>query len=109
MGVDYTANYGIGVKLESLDFEELNLEDIECMDEYLDELPEPEGIETEYFEVGEGSYTGEDNDYYLCIKSPMNEGVRELKKKIDLFGNYLRRNNIKYVGKVDLVGGLNVW
>tara|TARA_R110000803_G_scaffold10007_7_gene31113 strand:+ start:1898 stop:2227 length:330 start_codon:yes stop_codon:yes gene_type:complete len=109
MGVDYTANYGIGVKLESLDFEELNLEDIGCMDEYLDELPKPDGIETEYFEVGQGSYTGEDNDYYLCIKSPMSEGVKVLKTKVDLFKNYLRRNDIKYVGEVDCVGGLNIW
>jgi hypothetical protein len=109
MGVDYKANYGIGVKLESLDFEELNLEDIGYMGEYLDELPKPEGIEIEYFEVGQGSYTGEDNDYYLCIKSPMNEGVKALKTKVDLFKNYLKINNIKYIGEVDCVGGLNIW
>ena len=106
MGVDYRANYGIGVKLENLDFDKL---DSDYMEEYLDNLPEPEGIDVEYFEVGEGSYSGEDNDFYLCIKNPMNEGVKVLKNKIDLFGNYLRRNNIKYIGKVDCVGGLNIY
>ena len=109
MGVDYTANYGIGVKLQEVDFEELNLEDVECMDDYLEELPEPEGIQTEYFEVGSGSYTGEDNTYYLCIKHPMKEGVKALKTKVDLFKNYLRRNDIRYFGDVDCVGGLNIW
>ena len=109
MGVDYTANYGIGVKLVDLDFDELEIDGVKCMSEYLDELPEPNGIYTEYFEVGQGIYTGEDNDFYLCIKSAMSDGVDQLKNKIEMFKDYLEHNNIEYHGDVDCVGGLNVW
>ena len=109
MGVDYTANYGIGVKLKYLDFEEINLENIDCMDDYLGELPDPEGIQIRYFEVGGSNYTSGENDFYLCIGSPMNKGVDDLKNKIEIFKNYLKENNIEYIGDVDCVGGLNVW
>jgi hypothetical protein len=107
MGVDYTANYGIGVQLVNLDFEELEL-DIETMDEYLDDLPSNE-ISTYYFEVGSGSYTGEDNEYYLCFKYSFKDGLDVLESKLKLFKDYLDSNKIEYIGEIDLVGGLNVW
>lgn len=105
MGVDYSANYGMGVKLCIPDFEENG--EIEFMEDYLEELPKSENIDIEYFEVGDGNYTGEENEFYLCIKNPMENG--ELFKKIEVFKKYLSDNNIKYYGEVDLVGGLYVY
>ena len=106
MGVDYTANYGIGVELISLDFDELDMDDMEYMDEYLEELPKPDNIQIEYFEVGQGNYTGEDNTFFLCVKASLTDGETEFKRKISVFKEYLEDNKIEYKGEVDFVGGL---
>ena len=64
MGVDYTGNYGIGVKVIKKEFTE-DSEYYEDFNTYLDDVLE--NTNYYYFEVGEGSYTGEDNYFYICI------------------------------------------
>ncbi len=62
-----------------------------------------------YFEVGSGDYTGEENDWYLCINEPFENGIEGFVKKVDDFKNFLSKNNISYEGDVDCVGGLNIY
>ena len=106
MGVDYTANYGIGVKLVDVTFDESK--GFEDMSEYLEDLPEASDIVVQYFSVGSESYGGDPDEYYLCIKDPMEDGVEELAKKIDIFKLYLKEFNVDYIGEIDLVGGLRI-
>lgn len=113
MGVDYTANYGVGIKILEPDYEELGIEEgYQYMEEYIDEhLPDPpEGLELEYFEVGQEFYSGEVNDFYLCFKySIAKDGTNALVVKKILFEQYLKDNNIETEGEVDIVGGLKIW
>ena len=106
MGVDFSANYGVGVELVNIDFEELDMDGIEYMDEYLEELPEPDSIQIGYFEVGQGNYTGETNTFFLCVKASLADGETEFLRKISAFKDYLKDNKIEYKGEVDFVGGL---
>ena len=108
MGVDYAGHYGIGVKLIEEDFEELDMDGIESMEEYIEALPESDKVKTEWFEVG-NNYTNRGRVYYLCIANAMSDGVEELVRKVGLFEVYLRENKVRYEGKVDCVGGLEVY
>ena len=60
------------------------------------------------FEVG-NNYTNRGRVYYLCIANAMSDGVEELVRKVGLFEVYLRENKVRYEGKVDCVGGLEVY
>lgn len=102
MGVDYTGNYGIGVQVKRKEFEE----DSEYYDDfysYLDDVLD--GTDYYYFEVGEGSYTGDENEVYICISKPFKDGYDIVKKSFDLYC-FLAEKEIEYVGEVDEVGGL---
>ena len=72
MGVDYSANYGIGIKIKSIDFEDENLDkeiaELECMSELLYDKIKNEKYT--YFEVGSEDYGGEENDFYIIIRNP---------------------------------------
>lgn len=102
MGVDYTGNYGIGVKVLKKQFEEES-EYYEDFNTYLDDVLE--NTNYYYFEVGEGSYTGEDNDFYICISNPFQDGLN-IKDKVFAFYKFLQDNNIEFEGEFDEVGGL---
>lgn len=110
MGVDYTANYGIGVKLIELTDEELAAihEDYYSMSDYLDDLPKPEGIGVSWFGVGNNYVVGDD-EWFLVIDEPFEDGIDGLKHKVAIFKKWLDDNQIKYepaVSIVDQVGGL---
>jgi len=108
MGVDYDANYGIGVWLTDIDFSERK-ESIDNMYDYIENLPESKDIETEYFEIGSGAYSGEDNPICLCIKEELvKENIKNLGPLIDMFTSYLKENKIKYKGEVGLIGGIHI-
>lgn len=101
MGVDYSANYGIGFKVE---FDKQD-EDF-YLGEYLEDVLENSGYS--YFDVGSGMYTGEENDFYVILKSF--HPIETLKERSDLLRSFLLEQNlIKENQEVDLVGGLLIW
>lgn len=104
MGVDYSANYGIGVRV-------LEPENCEDFIEYVDDLSciKVDGIEMEYFEIGDGSYTGEENDVILCIRDADVTDLADLENKINIFKEFLKSNKVETDGEISLRGGLNIW
>lgn len=103
MGVDYTATFGIGIEVKGVDYNEKGFD---CMYEYLDDLLE--GTNFEYGESGEGAYTGEENDFYILIKNPFENGIEGLAGKANELEVFLKDKNIPY-DKINLVGGLHIW
>jgi hypothetical protein len=103
MGVDYRVNYGIGVKLVNIDFNEDD--EIDNMDEYLESI-EMDGFR--FFESGESFYSGGVNDYFIVIKNPFENGCIGLNEKIKNLKIFLANSGIKWEGDVDVVGGLLV-
>ena len=109
MGVDYSGNFGIGVKIKKVKFtKEMIEEGIDCMTEYLEEISSKTDLKLEYFSVGDSAYTGGDDDLYLCLKTPFKKGVYQ-QGDADKLIKYLEENNIKYIGSIDCVGGICVW
>jgi hypothetical protein len=106
MGVDYSGNYGIGIQVYTPDFEEGD-------DYYEDELGYIESIlkstNYSYFETGEGSYSGDIDDIYIIIDNPFEDGYCALGEKADKLIEFLQENNMRFEGKVDVVGGLRIW
>lgn len=110
MGVDYSAHRGIGIAIQSIDFDDENLEkeiaELECMSEVLDDkLNEKYG----WFEVGEGNYTGKENDYYVEIISPFAQGLNNLETDRDELLKHLIDVGLTPSGEFGLIGGLEVW
>jgi len=104
MGVDYDANYGIGYKVtESDDLPEEELED--GLTEYIYGNVDDA---FEHFEVGEGNYTGEENDNYIVVKDAFKDGL-DLTSKKKALDDELKRLKLEPVGEFADVGGLNVW
>jgi hypothetical protein len=106
MGVDYSGNYGIGIQVALPDFEEDS-------DWYEDELGFLEsillGTNYYYFEVGEGSYTGNTDNIYICIDNPFKDGYCALGYKSDVLIKFLQENKIEFYGTIDVVGGLRIY
>lgn len=105
MGVEYSGNYGIGVRVKDKEFEQES-EWFEDFWGYLDDVLEDTSYS--YFEVGEGSYTGESNDIYVCIDNPFDNGY-DIRDKVSAFKSFLAEKGIEYYGDVDEIGGLNVY
>jgi hypothetical protein len=101
-GVDYTGNYGIGVRVLKKEFEE---ESEYCGDfnYYLEEALD--STEYYYFETGSEMYSGGENEIYICISEPFKDGYNIAERALDLY-SFLAEKEIEYVGKVDEVGGL---
>lgn len=106
MGVDYSANYGIGFRVEA-SAQLLDREDDELyLQEYLDEELSDE---YRYFEVGSGNYTGKDNDVYVIFRD--RSGLAPLenyKERLEALRKHLE-DILLEVSEEGLVGGLNVW
>ena len=100
MGVDYSAVFGIGVKITSFPDE---VEDVyEFMDDTLD------GTDFRWGESGEGAYSGEENDFYIFINQPFENGIDGLTAKaIDLI-EFVKGKGLTTT-EVDVVGGLHIW
>lgn len=111
MGVDYTGHYGIGIKIELIDFDDENLDkeiaELECMSEVLEE--KLDGDKYSWFEVGQGNYTGKDNDYYIEVDEPFKDGLNNLEEKRDELLKHLKEIGLEPSGEFGVVGGLEVW
>lgn len=109
MGVDYDAKYGIGYEIcpnhdNECDYEYFDIES------YLDDIVNKYSdiLKLTYFQTGEGDYTGDTNEYYLCVKNPFKDGydLTKIKNKLD---KIIRDEGLETVGKFGLVGGLHVY
>lgn len=97
MGVDYYAHYGIGVKIK--------VKDIDDFYSYLDERLD---IDKYYFFcVGEGSYTGKEDDWYIRLKKYDLLNDNPIIEK-ELLLKHLEYIGIETDGEFGLVGGLEV-
>jgi len=105
MGVDYSGNFGIGVQIKRLEISEDSEYDGDFI-WYLDDALE--GTDYYYFEVGEAMYVGGENDLYVCINNPFENGYYGLEEKVSVFYSFLAKNGLEAIGEVDVVGGLEV-
>jgi len=53
-------------------------------------------------------YSGEDNDIYICIKDPFENGLDITDKATELI-SFLNEHNIKFEGDINEVGGLEIY
>lgn len=106
MGVDYTGNYGIGIQVFMPEFEEGHEYYEYSEDEWLEDILF--NTEYSYFEVGSGAYSGNRNQFYIEINNPFENGYN-IQDKVDKLMDFLKTNDIPYEGKVNVIGGLNVW
>ena len=106
MSVDYDAEFGIGYEVKASE----NIEGIEEMEDGLEEYLYLRLDANKYrmFQVGEGSCTGDENDFYVCVKKPFKDGFDVTKHKAEL-EKHLSEIGVDYIGDFDLVGGLHVW
>lgn len=111
MGVDFTGHYGIGVKIDSIDFDEEELDkeiaELGHMCEFLDE-----NLNTEiynWFEVGDGNYSGKENDFYIVIKDPFKDGLNNLEQKKDKLLQHIKEIGLEISDDFGVVGGLEVY
>lgn len=110
MGVDYTGHYGIDLQIEPIDFEDEHLSseiaEFEMMSEFLCEKLEDDRFD--WFEVGQGSYTGEDNDFFIEIRDPFSDGIESLVKKEQELRKYIKSLGLEAKGDFGTIGGLEV-
>lgn len=98
MGVDYSAHYGIGIKIQTFEIEDK----FDFLDENLNE-------KYTWFETGEGSYTGEENEFYVILKDDSNLLEINLSvEKVKLL-NHLKEIGIETIGEFGIVGGLEIY
>jgi hypothetical protein len=111
MGVDYTGHYGIGIEVECIDFDDENLSsevaELEVMCEFLD--TKLDGSKYGWFEVGQGSYTGEQDDCYIKIKEPFADGYAALEQKKQELLKHIEEIGLKPKGEFGLIGGMQMW
>jgi hypothetical protein len=102
MGVDYRAHAGVGIQVEVKE-----VEGFEYFNEYLEDALDLEKYF--FFESGEGAYSGEDNDYFICIEQPFTDGLINLNKLKDDLLTHLSELEIEVKGVFDVQVGLEVW
>lgn len=53
-------------------------------------------------------YTGVDDDIYICINEPFENGY-DITDKVNGLMEFLAGTDLEVIGKVDEVGGLRIW
>lgn len=108
MGVDYSGHYGIGQQIKVVDFDEN--EKPRGFEEYLYELfdkkDETKGFS--FFKVGEGNYTGKQDDLFIEVDNVFSDGL-DLTGKKKLFDEFIKKHNFETIGVFGLIGGIEVW
>lgn len=106
MGVDYDGHYGLGYRVNVPELEE---------DHYYFEDPigfiENALEESNYcfFQIGDGSYSGEEDDVYIVLNEPFEDGNLDVTQKAKELKEFILSKGIEIEGEFDVVGGLRVW
>lgn len=114
MGVDRILNFGIGFKIDADGINEMiknNAIDSHDVYEFLyDKLYDKTEEEDKYklIQVGAAAYSGGCNDFYVIISHPFTKGYDNIKEQGDELANYLRSENVPFLDKLDLYGGIHV-
>ena len=58
--------------------------------------------------VGEGNYTGEQDDLFIEIDDVFSDGL-DLTGKKKLFDEFIKKHNFETIGDFGLIGGIEVW
>lgn len=114
MGVDYSGNYGVGVQVEFDNLFEaiaerygVDTDDAEEYTlEYLEELLEE--TDYNYFEVGDGNYSGQPNEVYIEVNDVFKDGY-DITEKVTNLIKFCEDNGLTMVGEIDVVGGLEIY
>ncbi|ROH98305.1 hypothetical protein EGI16_21750 [Chryseobacterium sp. G0240] len=114
MGVDYSANFGIGFKIKHPqsndkfekeyegDFIEFFYKEIQPL------IDEKEDYRS--FQVGEGCYDGTENEIYVVVNGNLSEGWNDVLRKTAFLKTFLwDLDLISLQDEADLVGGLEVY
>lgn len=104
MGVDYNGNYGVGYQVVAGD----NIAQDEIEDGIVEYLYSKVEGDFDHFQVGAGSYSGEEDECFIVIKDAFSDGL-DLTKKKEALDEELKRLKLKPVGEFGDVGGLYVW
>lgn len=112
MGVDYTASYGIGYKVNVTITEKVKESEFWCKDyeeldvwSFLDNILE--NTEYSYFQTGSECYSGDPNEHFICIDNPFNNGLDLTNKAKELTG-FLKKHEIETLTPFDIIGGLEI-
>lgn len=104
MGVDYTANYGFGVKI-------IRNEEEDFIEWLYEKLGDTKGIY--FFETGREYYGGVENEIYVCInvenEIDKQNGYEFLNGVAEELMNILKEKAIEFEGVPNIVGGLKIW
>jgi hypothetical protein len=105
MGVDYIPVGGIGIKVTHEIKKKLTIVNEGdccggCMDSLLSDL------ELEYAEAGDGSYTGEENTYYLMVQGStlveINENTDEFISKLKSYDIDVSVSDVKVISELHI-------
>lgn len=120
MGVDYSANFGFGVKVKinipkswlvDNEYDEDDSEGLEL--DYLDDVLQ--GTPYQYFETGSSNYGGDDGDFYITdprVEEMLDKGEYEsldLGKSVKELLQTVSGLGMESVGNPSIVGGLHIW
>src|SRR5690606_6837462 len=122
MGVDYSSNFGFGVKVDASNFklpstwlekegyEEEDQEDNSLLGEWLDSVLGEYGLG--WFEIGSASYGG-DAEYVVCdpsVKDDLDKGnySMDLLSRANHITSTLEDLGIGWIGYPSIVGGLHI-
>lgn len=112
MSVDYSAGAGIGYEITKEITKESTRELIKKdwydeIDEFIRCFFDDSDDNCKVFEVGEGSYTGDDNELFLVTKTEIDKStdLKEIKKELD---SIVEKYGFVVVGEFGLHWGLEV-
>ena len=108
MGVDHDANFGIGYEITGFPNGCLETEDEEeaiSIEEFLDDCLK--GTSYRYAEWGDGSYTGDDNNFAIVLDKPDPTGNNTY--LLENLRKFLDEKGFTYNADCYVVGGVHTW
>lgn len=110
MGIDYSAEFGIGFEVE---IDEQNPPNLDKYDDSLYEfmvtgIKGNDEFDDFYISSIGNAYRGE-HQWLITINKPFKEIAQDADRYESLLRQLLQRNHLKPVGEFGLVGGLYIW